>query len=345
MVTLLDTDRMPVADRRPAQVAARLEASMVSHVRIPDAGRPVRARLDHWELGGLAVLRTELSGELVLTRSGRRAADDVEPTVSFAIQERGVALHAQFDRRRVVPRGGLALTELTSAYEYHSSEPGTCRALQLPVGRLGLSVDAVRRALPRVHRSPMYGLVRAHLEQVTRDVELLAGDPMAGSVAVATAELARALLASADGGRRAPDDVAAGTLLALVRGYVRRHLTDPELDVESIAAAHAISVRQLYRLCSAAGFSLEQWIIDQRLDGARGELSDPAGRDRPIAAVARRWGFSDPSYFSRRFRRSFGLTPRDWRRADAGPVAIPAPRGELVIPAAGRPGAAPPGRR
>jgi len=191
----------------------------------------------------------------------------------------------------------------------------------------------------------MYGLVRAHLEQVTRDVELLAGDPMAGSVAVATAELARALLASADGGRRAPDDVAAGTLLALVRGYVRRHLTDPELDVESIAAAHAISVRQLYRLCSAAGFSLEQWIIDQRLDGARGELSDPAGRDRPIAAVARRWGFSDPSYFSRRFRRSFGLTPRDWRRADAGPVAIPAPRGELVIPAAGRPGAAPPGRR
>ena len=102
-------------------------------------------------------------------------------------------------------------------------------------------------------------------------------------------------------------------MLTRVRSYVRQHLTEPGLDAEQVAAAHAISVRQLYRLCAAEQFSLEQWVIAQRLEGARGELADPASDHRPIAVVARRWGFTDPSYFSRRFRRAFGVTPRDWR--------------------------------
>jgi AraC-like DNA-binding protein len=158
--------------------------------------------------------------------------------------------------------------------------------------------------------------VRAHLEQVTRNAAQLAGEPQVDSLAAATIDLTRALLASVVGSGHSMDDVAAGTMLTQVRSYVRRHLTEPGLGAEQVAAAHAVSVRQLYRLCSAAQFSLEQWIIHQRLEGARGELCDPGSRDRSIAMVARRWGFTDPSYFSRRFRQAFGLTPRDWRRQD-----------------------------
>jgi AraC-like DNA-binding protein len=224
-----------------------------------------------------------------------------------------VALQDHFDHRRVVPRGGLALTEVASPYEYRWSGHGVCRALQVPVSRLGLPVDVVRRALPLATRSPLYGLVRAHVDQVTRDAEQLAREPLVHALASATVDLARALLASAVGSSRAVDDVAAETMLTQVRSYVRQHLTEPGLDAEQVAAAHAISVRQLYRLCSAAQFSLEQWIIHQRLEGARTELLDAGSRDRSIAMVARRWGFSDPSYFSRRFRATYGLTPRDWR--------------------------------
>jgi AraC-like DNA-binding protein len=62
------------------------------------------------------------------------------------------------------------------------------------------------------------------------------------------------------------------------------------------------------------GISLEQWIIEHRLAGARTDLASPAGRRRPIASVARAWGFSDPSFFSSRFRRSYGVTPRQWQQ-------------------------------
>jgi AraC-like DNA-binding protein len=328
MVTLLDTDRLTDDDRRPAQVAARLEASMVSRVRFADGALPARARLDAWDLGGLPVLRADLAGEVAL---GWRAREDVEPMVSFAVQERGVGWQEHLGRQRLVPRGGLALTEVASPYAYRWSGPGVCRALQVPVSRLGLPVDVVRRAVPLAARSALYGLVRAHLDQVTRDAGQLAGEPLVHSLASATIELARALLASAGGAGRAVDDVAAETMLTQVRSYIRQHLAEPDLGAEQVAAAHAISVRQLYRLCATGRFSLEQWIIQQRLEGARSELADPVSRDRSIALVARRWGFTDPSYFSRRFRRAFGLTPRDWRRLEPAAVVLPTPRRELGV--------------
>lgn len=318
MVTLLDTDELDPAARRPDRIADRLEAVLVSRVRFADPRRPARARLDAWDLAGVSVLRVELSGELTLGRSRRQIGADAEPTVSFAVQERGVALHEHLDRQRVVPGGGLAATEVAAPYSYRCAGPVVCRAVQLPLARLGLPVDVVHRALPRIHRSPLYGLVRTHLQQVSRDAELLSTDPTVPSVAAATFDLARALLASAGATGRSVDDVVAETLLTQVRGYVRRHLTEPGLDVERIAAAHAVSVRQLYRVCAAADFSLEQWTIHQRLEGAHRDLADLAHRDRPIAVVARHWGFTDASYFSRRFREAFGAPPRDWRRTAGG---------------------------
>jgi AraC-like DNA-binding protein len=337
VVTLLDTDQLPAVERRPAQVVARLEAAMVSRVRFADPRAAARARLDAWDVGGVAVLRVDLAGDPVLARSAREAREDAAPAVSFAVQEVGVGMHEQFGAQRTVPRGGLVLTEVASPYEYRWGGHGVCRALQVPVSRLGLPVDDVRRALPLAHRSPLYGLVRAHLTEVTRDAQQLSEEPVVHALASATVDLTRALLASVAGPAPSVAEVAAETLLVRVRSYVRQHLTDPGLDAEQVAAAHAVSVRQLYRVCAAAHLSLEQWIIHQRLEGARAELAAPRSRDRSIAVIARHWGFSDPSYFSRRFRATFGLTPREWRRVGAGAPALPRPRTEVDLTAA-RPG-------
>ncbi|MFC5003170.1 AraC family transcriptional regulator [Dactylosporangium cerinum] len=33
-----------------------------------------------------------------------------------------------------------------------------------------------------------------------------------------------------------------------------------------------------------------------------------------ISATARRWGFTDPRHFARRFRAAYGITPSEWVR-------------------------------
>ncbi|MGY1806828.1 helix-turn-helix domain-containing protein [Blastococcus sp. SYSU D00669] len=315
MATLFDTAALAPADRRPAFAAAMTEATMPSRVDVHDAERPWSARMDGWDLDGLAVLRAEVTGGLSLVRPPRLLRSGEVEVLSVSVQERGTGRQDQFDEQRTVPAGGLATTELTAPYEFRWTGHGAGRALHVPVSRLGLPVDTVRAAAPAIGRSAMYDLVRVHVDQVTRDAARLEGDPLVGSLAAATVDLVRALLASASGGRRGARDALADTLLTRVRAYVRQHLGDVDLGPERIAREHAISTRYLYRLCRAAGLSLEQWIIEQRLAGARAELADPAAEHRSIAMVARRWGFADPSHFSRRFRDAYGLSPRDWRGA------------------------------
>jgi AraC-like DNA-binding protein len=67
------------------------------------------------------------------------------------------------------------------------------------------------------------------------------------------------------------------------------------------------------------GQSLEQSIIEQRLRGARADLVASHRRFTSIAAVAHAWGFSNPSFFSTRFREAFGVTPRQLVAARATP--------------------------
>ncbi|WP_307679960.1 helix-turn-helix domain-containing protein [Streptomyces sp. V4I2] len=52
----------------------------------------------------------------------------------------------------------------------------------------------------------------------------------------------------------------------------------------------------------------------RRLESARSDLAALGHSHRTIDAVARSWGFTNPTFFSRRFREAYGTTPSQWRR-------------------------------
>jgi AraC-like DNA-binding protein len=157
-------------------------------------------------------------------------------------------------------------------------------------------------------------VVRDHILHITTRAEQLSADPAASQLAAATVEMMRALIVSAAQDQRLLADAMATSLVPRILAYTRHHLTEDDLVPARIAAAHNISVRYLYKPFEKEDTSLEQWIIQHRLEGARADLASPAGRRRSIASVARAWGFSDSSFFSRRFRRTYGTTPRQWQQ-------------------------------
>jgi AraC-like DNA-binding protein len=53
----------------------------------------------------------------------------------------------------------------------------------------------------------------------------------------------------------------------------------------------------------------------ERLHRIRRDLTGPAFADRTIAAVAARWGMTEPGHLGRAFRGEFGWTPQEIRRA------------------------------
>jgi AraC-like DNA-binding protein len=313
VAVLLDTVGIGPRHRADAIAAALVDASAPCHVLHEDPAGPLHARMQAWELGGISAIDIVSSG-IRLFRTRRQVSSDETPLIALSVQQR----EARFDQaelREVVPAGELLLNDLSQPYDFAWSGDGGAACVQIPAERLGLPIDVIRRAGAGLRQSSLYPLVASHIARLTRDAARLSTDPSAPAVGAASIELVRALLASAAFDERQTRSVLAETLLTRIRTYVGQHLADPDLRPATIAAAHNVSLRYLYKVCADAEFSLEQWIIAERLRGAREELARPASGHQSIAVIANRWGFSDPTHFGRRFRAAYGLAPRDWRRA------------------------------
>ncbi len=315
---LLDTATVPREARVDAFRAAMGEASVPCRIDHEDPVGGVRAHMHLWQFGPANLFTADSTGFRLL-RTPRHVRMEGTPVVALAVQARGIGRFTQFETDQVVRSGGLMLSDLTGPYSFSWTGWGGSRAFQVPYEHLGLPVDVVRRAGPQLAASPLYGLVHAHLTRLADRAEELSRDPGAAALGRGTTELVRALLVSAAGDARLRPAVRAETLVTRVLAYAREHLTEPDLTPQRIARAHNVSVRLLYRACADAGLSLEQWIIEQRLEDARGVLGAPTGRRRPIESVARAVGFADPSHFARRFRAAYAMSPRDWQNLARDP--------------------------
>lgn len=104
-----------------------------------------------------------------------------------------------------------------------------------------------------------------------------------------------------------------------VRAYVEANLDDPDLSPATIASQFGISPRYL-RLIFADGQdtcgcneTLRRFILRRRLEECANMLTLPDATYGSITMLAYNWGFSDSSYFARRFVEHFGMTPSDYR--------------------------------
>jgi AraC family transcriptional regulator, positive regulator of tynA and feaB len=137
-----------------------------------------------------------------------------------------------------------------------------------------------------------------------------------GGIARPLAERLAGLVAlSLGSGAAASGSRAALTQAAL--DEVERSLGDPELTPATVAARVGISTRYLHQLFSARGPSFGRWLLGRRLERCRADLVDPELAHWTIGEIGWRNGFADPSYLARAFRRAYGISPGEHRRAAA----------------------------
>ena len=316
MAVLFDTAPLEATDRVEAFRTAMMEASGSTRIELDETSESVRGRMALWSFGSARVFTAASTG-ISMSRDSKAARGASTEAVAVAVQGAGTGFHVTRAGQRKVRTGDVMVVDITRPFDFSWTGRGSSTSIQVPIADLGLPVDAVQRAADRLEASPLYGLVSRHLVELTRHADSLSASPMAAALGDSTAHLVRALLAGADGVGSGTPEVIEETLISQVRVYVHQHLHDPALGPDTVAGSLAVSRRQLFRACQQAGFSLEQFIIGRRLEGAKADLATPAGRGRTIAASAHRWGFKDPTHFSRRFKAAYGMLPRDWRRLAA----------------------------
>lgn len=99
-----------------------------------------------------------------------------------------------------------------------------------------------------------------------------------------------------------------------VKSVIEQHMGDSNFGVEWLAHEVAISPRQLQRrLKASSGLSAGSLIRVMRIQRSAQLLEQNAGNINEIAYTV---GFNDPSYFSRIFKKMYGVNPSEYKRDD-----------------------------
>jgi CheY-like chemotaxis protein len=109
-----------------------------------------------------------------------------------------------------------------------------------------------------------------------------------------------------------PEPTASALFLQKLVAMVEEHMEDADFGVPVLLKKAGMSQTVLYRKLKAlTDMSIADFIKSVRLKKAA-ELLQQAGKDPSIAEVAYCVGFTDRKYFSKEFRKQFGVSPTEY---------------------------------
>ncbi|GAB7188410.1 DNA-binding transcriptional activator FeaR [Kitasatospora sp. Ki12] len=304
------TDSLPVDHRRQYWRDALSQTFGTVDITVPDEvySGTIRAT----RLGRLQAVTVD-GDSLSVLRTRRHVAQSGEDEYVVVKQlDRGVARLEQGGRETLLGPGDIYVYDMARPGLLNLPQSFRTKSLVLPRDVLGLSESDMAHVtgFPLCPYTPLGGLLSPFLAGLVDGVGTYpprASELMARNVVDLLGVLADEILgrsgADTPGGNRA--------LLLRVQAFIDRHLADPELTPQIIARAHHISLRYLHKLFENEDATVGRWIQRRRLEECRRELA--RGNGTTIAAVAHRWGFTSAAHFSRAFRATYGMAPREWR--------------------------------
>lgn len=272
-------------------------------------------RIDHATYPGFEMSTVRASGQRV-RRTPQLIARSGEEYLLASIQTAGRGRVEQGGRVAVLGPGSLAFYDSTRPYTLHFDDDFEQIVIQLPL-RDALAMSAVRR--PDDATAVVLGRHGASgvVTEFFRSLSLAQRHDPAGATVLAAhaAGLLTAVLSMAAGMDPGPD-AAGGLQRQQVLAFVRAHLTDPGLDVVTVARGCHVSKRTLFRLFEGTEDGVAGLVRRLRVERAQRVLREQP--TRPVSAVGTACGFAGEAQFHRAFQRAAGTTPAAYRAAARG---------------------------
>ncbi|QKV93079.1 helix-turn-helix domain-containing protein [Streptomyces sp. NA02950] len=308
MRTIITTESVAQADRfdhwvyEMSQVFAGLDTRPVS--KGPFQGIAARGSVGSVQLNSIS------AGPLRVRRTARLCAQYEEDYYKVALQISGTSVVEQGGAQTALGPGDIAICDAARPYSFTYVGDFRTVILLLPRPLLPLRPEAVSEVTAhRISTDEGVGAVVAPFLQSLGEQDRDFVGPAAHSLMDGTVSLLTALVMERLD-RAAPHDA----MMLRIRAYIEHRLADPELSPDTIAEAHGISRRYLFKLFAAEGTTVAGWIRTRRLEHCARDLANSDAADQPIGMVATRWGLLDHRHFSRVFKSVYGETPREFRR-------------------------------
>lgn len=265
-------------------------------------------------IGQLRLLHLHAPAQRVTHVGAEMGAGRAAPSIQLVYSLAGV-LQTRMDGKSFdVAPGEFVLLDNRRFYQMEMATPHEAIDLMMPLGWLErfLPDPGAMLARPLSAREGWGAPLGALLES------MLVGLDDAPLPRPMIAEQVGSLLALATGYREpAANSRHRGELARRILRRIESDFADPDLSPALVAGDFGISPRYLQTLLADSGTSFVRELNAIRLERASDMLSDPRASGLAIAEIAYRSGILDPGYFTRLFRKRFGITPREWRAGHA----------------------------
>ncbi|MFC6354724.1 AraC-like ligand-binding domain-containing protein [Luethyella okanaganae] len=231
----------------------------------------------------------------------------------LSLQLAGTGLLIQDNREAMLQPGDLAVYDTHRPYSLVFDDEFRTMVVMFPKHLIDLPADVVGQltAVTMSGKEGIGSMIVPFLAQLVSNLEQLNGNTGTrlthSALDLVTTMFSREL--DLERGNGNPHQA----LMQHIRGYIDANLASTDLGPSQIAAAHFISTRHLHGIFQAQGTTVSTWIRSRRLERCRRDLLNPVYADRPVAAIAARWGFVDAAHFSRVFKASYGQAPSELR--------------------------------
>jgi transcriptional regulator GlxA family with amidase domain len=266
--------------------------------------------------GDVVLTRLEANRHRVTRSRGAGRGDDVGYLKIVAPFE-GCAGVEQNGRQAWVTPGEWCIYDTTDTYTVDNPTRVEHLIVMVPKANLrerGLAIDELMARRLGGHG----GISRVALETMRsawRELPGIQADSARSLGEVITQCVHLSLLELAGRGNAA---VQRETLRERIKQHVMRHLGDPQLSVDAIAAALSVSRRHLYNAFADEPDGVAGYVLVRRIDACRAAFEDERLAGKSVTDIALAHGFSSMAHFSRVFRAKVGLSPTEYRRERQG---------------------------
>jgi AraC-like DNA-binding protein len=277
----------------------------------PLDGHPLDVNLTLRALPGFAIA----SGTLSPMRNRHTTSLLDNDDVVLVVMQSGMGEVNQYGRVATVNEGEAVLTANGAEATFTGLTP--TRVINFRLSRNLLTphvadLDAlVARPIPKGNR--VLKLLVGYATLLDNQAEL-ATTALRHMVATHMHGLATLLLGGG-GDLGLPEQGLRAARLRAIKDHILERIEHHGLTLADVARSQQISESYIRQLLAENGTTFTDFVLDGRLTRAHRMLIDPLYADRSISAVAYEAGFGDLSYFNRTFRRRYGATPSDIRRA------------------------------
>jgi AraC-like DNA-binding protein len=268
--------------------------------------------LSVWQLGDVSLSRLT-SDALQYRRLPHHFKAERDEHFLVTVPARSEVFFSQCGKDVRCNPGGFILERSHEPYEFSHADPSDLWVLKVEANALGGRIRQPDRFCSMQFNAAdgagglftdMLHLIPGRFDAMTPEVRATVGQQLVDLLVLAVKADERTLTTGNSTVREAH--------LTRIEAFIRKNLSDCELDPETIARGCGISTRYLHELFRDTNQTLGSWIRDQRLEACREALRDTSNR-QTVAEIAYRWGFGDQAQFSRAFKSHFGIPPKEYR--------------------------------